>query len=77
DSDPSNTLSMFIGIAAGWYQGHWAMLLTALSTSSTNDILATPSIVTLYNIEATFNVCNEVPVLSCSHTTYGDNNFNT
>ncbi|MDA6914935.1 type II secretion system protein GspD, partial [Escherichia coli] len=45
DSDQSNTLSMFNGIAAGFYQGNWAMLLTALSTSSKNDILATPSIV--------------------------------
>ncbi|EMH3869764.1 type II secretion system protein GspD, partial [Escherichia coli] len=51
--------------------------LTALSTSSKNDILATPSIVTLDNMEATFNVGQEVPVLSGSQTTSGDNIFNT
>ncbi len=77
DSDQSNALSMFNGIAAGFYQGNWAMLLTALSTSSKNDILATPSIVTLDNMEATFNVGQEVPVLSGSQTTSGDNIFNT
>lgn len=58
-------------------RGNWAMLLTALSTSSKNDILATPSIVTLDNMEATFNVGQEVPVLSGSQTTSGDNIFNT
>ena len=77
DSDQSNALSIFNGIAAGFYQGSWAMLLTALSTSSKNDILATPSIVTLDNMEATFNVGQEVPVLSGSQTTSGDNIFNT
>ena len=53
------------------------MLLTALSSSTKNDILATPSIVTLDNMEATFNVGQEVPVLTGSQTTSGDNIFNT
>ncbi|MEN1501208.1 type II secretion system protein GspD, partial [Pseudomonas aeruginosa] len=35
------------------------------------------SIVTLDNMEATFNVGQEVPVLSGSQTTSGDNIFNT
>ena len=74
---PGNLLNSFNGIAAGFYEGNWAMLLTALSTSSKNDILATPSIVTLDNMEATFNVGQEVPVLSGSQTTSGDNIFNT
>lgn len=77
----SNTLgtmiSNFNGIAAGFYQGDWSILLTALSTNTENDILATPSIVTLDNMEATFNVGQEVPVLSGSRTTSGDNIFNT
>ncbi|MEG0868835.1 MAG: type II secretion system secretin GspD [Hafnia sp.] len=74
----NNALSSFNGIAAGFYKGNWAMLLTALSTSSKNDILATPSIVTLDNMEATFNVGQEVPVLTGSRTTTsGDNIFNT
>lgn len=78
DDTLNSALSSFNGITAGFYQGNWAMLLTALSTSSKNDILATPSIVTLDNMEATFNVGQEVPVLSGSRTTTsGDNIFNT
>jgi general secretion pathway protein D len=77
NSSLASALSSFNGIAAGFYQGNWAMLLTALSSSSKNDILATPSIVTLDNMEATFNVGQEVPVLSGSRTTSGDNIFNT
>jgi general secretion pathway protein D len=76
-SSTASTLNNFSGIAAGFYRGNWAMLLTALSSSSKNDILATPSIVTLDNMEATFNVGQEVPVLSGSQTTSGDNIFNT
>ncbi|MDU4315374.1 MAG: secretin N-terminal domain-containing protein [Klebsiella michiganensis] len=76
-SSLASALSSFNGIAAGFYQGNWAMLLTALSSSTKNDILATPSIVTLDNMEATFNVGQEVPVLTGSQTTSGDNIFNT
>lgn len=73
----AGALATFNGIAAGFYSGNWAMLLTALSSDSQNDILATPSVVTLDNKEATFNVGQEVPVLSGSQTTSGDNIFNT
>nr|WP_236127665.1 type II secretion system secretin GspD [Cedecea colo] len=73
----TRALASFNGIAAGFYSGNWAMLLTALSSDSQNDILATPSIVTLDNKEATFNVGQEVPVLTGSQTTSGDNIFNT
>ena len=55
-SSLASALGSFNGIAAGFYQGNWAMLLTALSSSTKNDILATPSIVTLDNMQATFNV---------------------
>lgn len=77
NTSAASALSSFNGIAAGFYQGNWSMLLTALSSNSKNDILATPSIVTLDNMEATFNVGQEVPVLSGSQTTSGDNIFNT
>ncbi|MFJ5482997.1 type II secretion system secretin GspD [Pectobacterium actinidiae] len=73
----TSALGGFNGIAAGFYQGNWGMLLTALSKNSKNDILATPSIVTLDNMEATFNVGQEVPVLAGSQTTSGDNVFQT
>lgn len=73
----TSALGSFNGIAAGFYQGNWSMLLTALSKNSKNDILATPSIVTLDNMEATFNVGQEVPVLAGSQTTSGDNVFQT
>nr|WP_071604758.1 type II secretion system secretin GspD [Dickeya chrysanthemi]MCA7008507.1 type II secretion system secretin GspD [Dickeya chrysanthemi] len=75
----ASALSNFNGITAGFYRGNWSMLLTALSSDGKNDVLATPSIVTLDNMEATFNVGQEVPVLTGSQTTVGsgDNIFNT
>ncbi len=75
----ASALGSFNGIAAGFYRGNWSMLLTALSSDSKNDVLATPSIVTLDNMEATFNVGQEVPVLTGSQTTVGSGNniFNT
>ncbi|QWC50440.1 type II secretion system secretin GspD [Pectobacterium atrosepticum] len=73
----TSALGSFNGIAAGFYQGNWSMLMTALSSNSKNDILATPSIVTLDKMEATFNVGQEVPVLAGSQTTSGDNVFQT
>ncbi|MBV4413164.1 type II secretion system secretin GspD [Enterobacteriaceae bacterium YMB-R22] len=76
-SSLASAMAAFNGIAAGFYSGNWAMLLTALSSDSKNNILATPSIVTLDNKEASFNVGQEVPVLTGSQTTSGDNIFNT
>ncbi|ATO33978.1 type II secretion system protein GspD [Dickeya dianthicola] len=75
----ASALGSFNGITAGFYRGNWSMLLTALSRDSKNDVLATPSIVTLDNMEATFNVGQEVPVLTGSQTTVGSGNniFNT
>ncbi|MGM3175205.1 type II secretion system secretin GspD [Dickeya lacustris] len=75
----ASALGSFNGIAAGFYRGNWSMLLTALSQDTKNDVLATPSIVTLDNMEATFNVGQEVPVLTGSQTTVGSGNniFNT
>ncbi|HEJ9096996.1 TPA: type II secretion system secretin GspD [Serratia odorifera] len=73
----SDTLGKVSGLAAGFYHGNWAGLFTALQTTGRNNILATPSIVTLDNMEAEFNVGQDVPVLSGSQTTSGDNVFNT
>lgn len=65
------------GLAAGFFNGDWGVLLTALNTDNKNDILSTPSIVTLDNKEASFNVGQDVPVLSGSQTTSGDNIYST
>ena len=69
--------SAYNGMAAGFFTGDWGVLLTALASNNKNDILATPSIVTLDNKLASFNVGQDVPVLSGSQTTSGDNVFNT
>ena len=45
----------FTGLATGFFNGDYGALLTALSTSGKNDILSTPSVVTLDNKEASFN----------------------
>lgn len=76
-SDMSSSLKGITGLATGFYRGNWSGLFTALRTNSQNDILATPSIVTLDNMEAEFSVGQEVPVLSGSQTTTGDNIFRT
>jgi general secretion pathway protein D len=73
----SETMGKVSGLAAGFYHGNWAGLFTALQTTGRNNILATPSIVTLDNMEAEFNVGQDVPVLSGSQTTSGDNVFST
>ena len=68
----------FNGMAAGFYHGNWAALVTALSTNTKSDILSTPSIVTMDNKEASFNVGQEVPVQSGSQSsTTSDQVFNT
>lgn len=65
------------GLATGFLNGDFGALLTAVSNDGKNDILSTPSVVTLDNKEANFNVGQDVPVLSGSQTTTGDNVFNT
>jgi general secretion pathway protein D len=70
-------LAKMNGLAAGFYRGNWSGLFTALQTNSENNILATPSIVTLDNMEAEFTVGQDVPVLTGSQTTSGDNIYQT
>nr|WP_050119694.1 type II secretion system secretin GspD [Yersinia kristensenii] len=65
------------GLRAGFYKGNWDGLFTALATNSNNNILATPSIVTLDNMEAEFNVGQEVPVLTSTQTTATDKVYNS
>lgn len=65
------------GLTSGFYKGNWNGLFTALATNSNNNILATPSIVTLDNMEAEFNVGQEVPVLTSSQTTATDKVYNS
>lgn len=77
DNPAWDMFSAYNGMAAGFFNGDWSVLLTALASNNKNDILATPSIVTLDNKLASFNVGQDVPVLSGSQTTSGDNVFNT
>ncbi|CNK04734.1 General secretion pathway protein D [Yersinia aldovae ATCC 35236] len=68
---------MIAGLTAGFYKGNWDGLFSALATNSNNNILATPSIVTLDNMEAEFNVGQEVPVLTSTQTTATDKVYNS
>lgn len=78
DDNSGNSIPMMIsGLTAGFYKGNWSGLFTALATNSNNNILATPSIVTLDNMEAEFNVGQEVPVLTSTQTTATDKVYNS
>ena len=71
-------LDGFNGMAAGFYKGDWAMLVTALASNTKNDILSTPSIVTMDNKEASFNAGKEVPTQTGSQSsTSTDSIYNT
>jgi general secretion pathway protein D len=76
-SDTTDALSNFNGLAAGFYSGNWAGLVTALSSNTKSNILATPSIVTLDNKEAAFNVGQEVPVVTGSQSSTTGSVYNT
>jgi len=66
------------GLVAGFYHGNWGALFSALESNRHNNILATPSIVTLDNRQAEFNVGQDIPLLSGSRTSTESNNiFNT
>ena len=77
DKGMPDVLEGVSGLATGFYRGNWAGLITALQSENRSNILATPSIVTLDNVEAEFTVGQEVPVLTGSQTTSGDNVYNT
>lgn len=74
----SSVISALTGGAFGLAGDDWGVLLQAISTNSTSNILATPSITTLDNQEASFIVGDEVPVLTGStSSSTNDNPFQT
>lgn len=64
--DVIDSLSSISGGIAGYVGSDWAVILQALSTTTGSNILATPSLTTLDNQEASFIVGDEVPVLTGS-----------
>ncbi|MGL5600944.1 MAG: type II secretion system secretin GspD [Silvania sp.] len=73
----ASLLTSFNGIAAGFYNGDWGGLVTALASNARSNILATPSIVTLDNKEAAINVGQEVPVITGSQASSTGSVYNT
>ncbi|WP_354623161.1 secretin N-terminal domain-containing protein [Psychromonas sp. MME2] len=73
-----NVLNKLSGGIIGITGSDWGVLLQAISTSSNSNILATPSLTTLDNQEASFIVGDEVPVLTGSAaSSNNDNPFQT
>lgn len=71
-SDLASALSGVQGAIVGFYKGGWGALVQASKTNSKTNVLATPSITTLDNQEASFLVGEEVPIKTGS-TTSSDN----
>lgn len=63
-----NVAGSISGAGLGFYSGNWFGLLTMMRADSRNDVLSTPSIITLDNEEAEFNVGQEVPVKTGTQT---------
>ena len=78
-TDQQSALAKLNGAAVGFYSGDWFALLTALNSDTKSDVLSTPSLVTMDNQEASFNVGQDVPVLTGSQTTTSSDSavFNT
>jgi len=70
----ASLLSGVSGAMTGFVAGDWAMVLQAVSASSSSNILATPNITTLDNQEATFVVGEEVPVITGSAASSNNTN---
>jgi general secretion pathway protein D len=82
DEDDLSSVVDVIGKLAGGVAGYvgsdWGVLLQAISSNTSSNILATPSITTLDNQEASFIVGDEVPVITGSESGgSGDNPFQT
>lgn len=82
DSDDLSAVVDVIGKVAGGIVGYvgddWGVMLQALNASSNTNILATPSLTTLDNQEASFMVGDEVPVLTgATSSSSNDNPFQT
>ena len=67
-------LAKVAGSAFSITSGDWTALLQAVTTSSESNILATPSLLTLDNEEASFIVGDEVPTLTGSTPSSGNDN---
>ncbi|MCK5819563.1 MAG: type II secretion system secretin GspD [Psychromonas sp.] len=80
DKDPDNTaaaasvIGKLAGGVVGYFDGNWGVMLQALSQSADNNILGTPSITTLDNQEASFIVGQDIPILTGSAASSGNNN---
>lgn len=74
----ASAMSKVSGAIVGYANDDWGVMLQALSTDSTSNILSTPSVTTLDNQEASFIVGDEVPVLTGStSSSSNDNPFQT
>ena len=74
----ASALANVAGGIIGITDNDWGVVLQALSSSASSNILATPSITTLDNQEASFIVGDEVPVLTGStSSSSNDNPFQT
>ncbi|BBN80238.1 type II secretion system protein GspD [Pseudoalteromonas sp. A25] len=62
------------GLAMGIIKNDWGAIVQAISTDTKSNILATPSVTTMDNEEASMIVGQEVPIITGS--TSGDNNSN-
>lgn len=67
-------LAKISGAAFSITKGDWTALLQAVKSSSESNILATPSLLTLDNEEASFIVGDEVPTLTGSTPSAGNDN---
>lgn len=70
----ANLLGSVNGMMFGTIKNDWGAVVQAVTQDTRSNILATPSIVTVDNEEASFLVGQEVPTISGSTT--GDNNDN-
>lgn len=70
----ANLLGQVNGMMFGTIKDDWAAVVQAVSQDTNSNILATPSIVTVDNEEASFLVGQEIPTITGS--TAGDNNDN-
>ncbi len=71
-NDLEESFGRINGMGVGFYKGNWFGLLTMVQSDSKNDVLSTPSIITLDNEEAEFNVGQEVPVKTGTQTSTSD-----
>ncbi|MGO3849566.1 MAG: type II secretion system secretin GspD [Pseudoalteromonas prydzensis] len=62
------------GLAMGIIKNDWGAIIQAVSTDTNSNILATPSVTTMDNEEASIIVGQEVPIITGSQT--GSNNSN-